>query len=63
MEMIKKYIKQNYKTQKNAAVAWGVSPQNVNRWLSGKPKPSFKFRARIEKVTNGGILMSDWDKK
>jgi len=44
-------IKDNYGTQKEAAMALGVSTSSFSEWVKGKTKPSALRTKQIERLT------------
>ena len=40
-----------------------VTPGNLSDWLTGRVTPSRIARARIEQITAGEVLATDWDDK
>lgn len=39
-----------------------TSPPTVSTWLTGKHKPHWAFRMRIEEITEGAVNAGDWGK-
>ena len=44
-------IKESYGTQKDAAIALGVSTSSFSEWINGKNKPSALRSKQIESIT------------
>ena len=44
-------IKESYGTQKDAAIALGVSTSSFGEWINGKNKPSALRSKQIESIT------------
>lgn len=38
----------------------GTRASTLSKWLAGKSKPLPVYRARIEEITGGAVVVGDW---
>lgn len=56
MKSVKTWLRTHKKTQAELAALMGCQPEQVNRWIRGRLKPSMPNLARLSDVTGISLL-------